>query len=58
MPVIILTTVQEKGGILEAGKLGVSHYMIKPFDLATLKDRMVSTWNKHGQVYFQNSKKT
>lgn len=58
MPVIILTTVQEKDGILEAGKLGVSHYMIKPFDIATLKDRMVSTWNKHGQVYFQNSKKS
>ncbi len=57
MPVIILTTVQEKQGILEAGKLGVSHYMIKPFDVATLKERMVSTWDKHGQKYFQANKR-
>ncbi len=52
MPVIILTTVQEKGGILEAGKLGVSHYMIKPFDTDTLRERISSTWEKHGQKYF------
>jgi two-component system chemotaxis response regulator CheY len=58
MPVIILTTVQEKAGILEAGKLGVSHYMIKPYDLATLKERMISTWDKHGQKYFESHKRT
>ena len=57
MPVIILTTVQEKGGILEAGKLGVSHYMIKPFDSDTLRDRMTSTWEKHGQKYWEDLKK-
>lgn len=52
LPVIVLTSVQEKGSILEAGKLGVSHYMIKPFDVATLKERMQSTWEKHGEKYF------
>lgn len=57
LPVIILTTVQEKDGILEAGKLGVSHYMIKPFDIATLKDRMSSAWDKHGQRYFEANKR-
>lgn len=58
LPVIILTTAQEKNGILEAGKLGVSHYMIKPFDVATLKDRMVSTWDKHGKKFFESNQKT
>jgi two-component system, chemotaxis family, chemotaxis protein CheY len=58
LPVIILTTAQEKNGILEAGKLGVSHYMIKPFDTATLRDRMTSTWDKHGQKFFANNPKT
>ncbi len=51
LPVIILTTAQEKAAILEAGKLGVSHYMIKPFDAATLKERMASAWEKHGQKW-------
>lgn len=58
LPVIMLTTAQEKGAILEAGKLGVSHYMIKPFDASILRDRMVSAWEKHGQKWFnENSKK-
>lgn len=58
LPVIILTTVQEKGGILDAGKLGVSHYMIKPFDVPTLKERIASTWQKHGQKYCEELKKS
>jgi two-component system, chemotaxis family, chemotaxis protein CheY len=57
LPVIILTTVQEKGGILEAGKLGVSHYMIKPFDTDTLRERITSAWEKHGQKYFEQAKR-
>jgi two-component system, chemotaxis family, chemotaxis protein CheY len=57
LPVIFLTAVQEKGNILEAGKLGVSHYMIKPFDEATLRDRITSTWEKHGQRYAEDLKK-
>jgi len=52
LPVIILTTAQEKAAILEAGKLGVSHYMIKPFDLSTLRERMTSAWEKHGQKWY------
>jgi two-component system, chemotaxis family, chemotaxis protein CheY len=51
MPVIILTSSQDKTEILEAGKLGVSHFMIKPFDNAKLKDKLISTWQKHGQKY-------
>lgn len=54
LPVIMLTTVQEKGFILEAGKLGVSHYMIKPFELEGLKQRLTSTWEKHGRAYYEH----
>jgi two-component system, chemotaxis family, chemotaxis protein CheY len=57
LPVIILTTAQEKTAILEAGKLGVSHYMIKPFDGPTLKDRMISAWEKHGHKWFELTSK-
>ncbi len=53
LPVVILTSSQDKTEILEAGKLGVSHYMIKPFDMATLKEKLNSTWQKHGQKYFE-----
>lgn len=51
MPVIILTSSQEKSEVIHAAKLGVSHFMIKPFDVATLKDRLTSAWEKHGQSF-------
>jgi len=44
IPVIMLTTAQEKDNIIEAGKLGVSQYMIKPFSAAQLKERLEKTW--------------
>ncbi len=57
IPVIILTTSQERGCILEAGKLGVSHYMIKPFNAATLESRLTATWEKHGHKYYEMHKR-
>jgi two-component system chemotaxis response regulator CheY len=51
LPVIILTSSQEKAEILEAGKLGASHFLIKPFDTAVLRDRLASTWTKHGEKW-------
>ena len=51
LPVIIITSSQEKAEVLEAAKLGVSHFMIKPFDALTLKDRLTAAWDKHGQHY-------
>ncbi|NJL23939.1 MAG: response regulator [Calothrix sp. SM1_5_4] len=57
LPVIILTSSQEKGEILVAGKLGVSHFMIKPFDVNTLRDRLGSAWERHGQKYLEEIKK-
>lgn len=51
LPVIILTSSQEKSEVVNAAKLGVSHFMIKPFDVMTLKDRLLSAWEKHGQTF-------
>ncbi len=51
LPVIIITSSQEKAEVVEAAKLGVSHFMIKPFDALTLKDRLSAAWEKHGQFY-------
>lgn len=53
LPVIILTSSQDKQQVLEVGKLGVSHFMIKPFDEKMLGEKLVSTWQKHGQTYVQ-----
>jgi two-component system chemotaxis response regulator CheY len=56
LPVIMLTTNHERAVIVEAGREGVSTYMIKPFDLNTLKTRLTSTWEKTGQKYYENNK--
>jgi len=56
-PVIMLTSSQDKSEILVAGKLGVSHYMIKPFDMNMLRERMISTWEKHGKNFMSTLKK-
>lgn len=49
LPVIMLTNSQNRAEVVEAGKLGVAHYMIKPFELNTLREKIESTWQKHGQ---------
>lgn len=54
IPVIVVSNSQEKSIIFEAGKLGVSHYMVKPFDTGTLREKMNSTWEKHGQKYLES----
>jgi two-component system chemotaxis response regulator CheY len=51
LPVIIITSSQEKKEVVEAAKLGVSHFMIKPFGADTLKERLTAAWSKHGQQY-------
>lgn len=55
LPVIIITSSQEKAEVVEAAKLGVSHFMIKPFDALTLKDRLTAAWEKHGQFYYKKA---
>ncbi|MGE0528476.1 MAG: response regulator [Bdellovibrionales bacterium] len=54
LPVIILTSSQERAEVFEAAKMGISHYMIKPFDTPTLGERINSTWEKHGQAYVKS----
>jgi len=45
-PVLMVTTVAEKDEIVKAMQAGVTNYVVKPFDAATLKnkiDRMLGT---------------
>lgn len=53
LPVIVLTTSQEKGEILEAAKMSVSHFIIKPFNTETLTERMETTWARQGRRYVE-----
>lgn len=39
-PVLMVTTVAEKEHILEAMQAGVTNYVVKPFDAATLKGKI------------------
>lgn len=57
IPIIVLTSSQEKADVLTAGRLGVTHFIIKPFDNNTLKERLLTTWQRHGQKYYENRKK-
>jgi two-component system chemotaxis response regulator CheY len=56
MPVIILTSSQDKSDVLQAGRLGVTHFMIKPFDAETLKERLASAWQRQGQKFYNRRK--
>lgn len=58
IPIIILTSSQEKSDVLQAGRLGVTHFMIKPFDTETLKDRLATAWQRHGQKFYSSRKNT
>jgi two-component system chemotaxis response regulator CheY len=40
MPVLMVTTVNEKEEILKAMQAGVTNYVVKPFDAATLKQKI------------------
>lgn len=39
-PVLMVTTMAEKENILEAMQAGVTNYVVKPFDAATLKKKI------------------
>lgn len=53
MPLLLLTCNHEKDDVLEAARLGVTQYMVKPFDTATIKDRLEGAWKKHGKKFFE-----
>lgn len=47
LPFILVTAESDQTQVLEAIKLGVSHYVVKPFTTASLKDRLEQTHKRH-----------
>jgi two-component system chemotaxis response regulator CheY len=47
LPFILITTESEKGPVIEAAMSGVSGYIVKPFNLETLGNRIKDAWTKH-----------
>lgn len=45
LPVIMVTTEAGKSEIVEAGKMGVSNYIVKPFTIKVLRDKIQSVLN-------------
>ena len=46
-PFMLVTAESEQKQILEAAKAGVSDYVVKPFNAATLKTKMENVYKKH-----------
>lgn len=47
LPFILVTTESEKGPVIEAAMAGVSSYIVKPFNIETLGQRIKEAWVKH-----------
>lgn len=47
LPFVLVTTESEKGPVIEAAMSGVSSYIVKPFNIETLGQRMKEAWVKH-----------
>jgi two-component system, chemotaxis family, chemotaxis protein CheY len=47
LPFILITTESEKGPVIEAAMSGVSGYIVKPFNIEALSQRIKDAWNKH-----------
>src|SRR3954468_9058434 len=47
LPFVLVTTESEKGPVIEAAMSGVSGYIVKPFNIETLGQRMKEAWVKH-----------
>jgi len=47
MPFMLVTAESEKDQIIEAAKSGVSEYVVKPFNAATLKEKLTRVYQKH-----------
>jgi two-component system chemotaxis response regulator CheY len=44
LPIIMLTAVNLHDQVLEAINAGVNNYMVKPFTIGVLTDKLVKTW--------------
>jgi DNA-binding response OmpR family regulator len=47
LPFVLVTTESEKGPVIEAAMSGVSSYIVKPFNIETLGQRIKEAWIKH-----------
>jgi two-component system chemotaxis response regulator CheY len=47
LPFVLVTAESEQKNIVEAAKAGVSDYVVKPFNAATLKGKLERVWAKH-----------
>lgn len=50
LPFVLVTAESEQSQIIEAAKAGVSEYVIKPFNAATLKVKIEKVYNKTSQA--------
>jgi two-component system chemotaxis response regulator CheY len=48
-PVILATAEGDQANVLEAAKAGVSDYVVKPFNPATLAEKMKKAWSRHNK---------
>ena len=46
LPFLIITNENEKHKVVEAIQFGVTNYMVKPLEEATLKEKLERTWEK------------
>jgi CheY-like chemotaxis protein len=53
LPVIVVTSSQDKSNVVEAGKLGATSFLVKPFSTQTLRERIAQTWARGGKTYYQ-----
>lgn len=47
LPFMLVTAESEQKNIVEAAKAGVSDYVVKPFNAATLKEKLTKIYAKH-----------
>jgi two-component system, chemotaxis family, chemotaxis protein CheY len=47
VPFLLLTTENEKGNVLQAVAAGASHYIVKPVNAETLRERLAVAYKKH-----------
>ncbi len=47
LPFLMVTAEAEQKNIIEAVKIGVSNYIVKPFSPATFKEKVEQVWKKH-----------
>jgi two-component system chemotaxis response regulator CheY len=47
LPFVLITAESEKSQVIEALKLDVSNYVVKPFTPAQLKEKLETVYKKH-----------